>query len=650
MAEKGLAKKRDKKEYGSAAPKVISGTNKLKVASVDNELRTGALEGEELRKAALGWSKEEESSVKRSSKSKAVAFDEDLNLGALKNEVLRRADGIKLKERKSEAKQVSKSSTNAVEDDLSSGLLKNEVVRKGADDKSMGKQPASKQSSKLKDIDVDDDLKLGPLKEEVRRAVSGVKSMGKRSAARKGEEEGGATLIAEGEDSAMKESEKDNPTPVKRKRGADGEIVEAFWLSPEIGSSRLRPRKEVPAFRLVDLEDDDNDRVVGKRVKVYWSGSRKWFIGRIKAFDNEKRLHNILYEDGDREMLDLRKERFELEVMPADGFKVRTKPSSEKKVKNLDGDEVSTETLKEDTEMLDAYIEPEKKTPSEVCVKEMKGPEVSKEEDLVAAMVVDVPGKAEEVVVDEGRDVKEATQDIRLESTSQVKEKVSDDVEGSRKTAEDDSIKVQNAKSLKNTVSSNKRTTSGVSKTRSSESKNRKGTKEKEDWDANMGVTSHEDETKDNMLHVDINVGNSVETNYQEDGKTNSLAEEVREEKGVMLAESEHKTPDFNVEKREDDQLENQTDIFTNDAISRMTLSPNPQDLEDDMKDLAANKAVPVLQCKLTVENNAPEEDICGGENSTCEKTEKAKNTEGNKHAENLTQYVRRARSVAPTR
>ena len=109
-------------------------------------------------------------------------------------------------------------------------------------------------------------------------------------------------------------------------------MVQAFLSSMEISSSRLRPRKDVPTFQKVDSE-----RIVGKRVKLYWSGSRRWFVGLVKAFDLDERCHKIHYEDGEKEDLDLRQERFELEAYSGDGFNLKVEPKSEKKVKTRDG-------------------------------------------------------------------------------------------------------------------------------------------------------------------------------------------------------------------------------------------------------------------------------------------------------------------------
>ncbi|KAI3986483.1 hypothetical protein MKX01_037765 [Papaver californicum] len=95
------------------------------------------------------------------------------------------------------------------------------------------------------------------------------------------------------------------------------EVSEKPYMTlPEI----TRRRKEVPSFRKVELNESDFDRIVGKRIKVYWEGSRKWFTGRIESFHNEKKLHRVLYNDGDVEDLNLLIARFELEVFASEGF------------------------------------------------------------------------------------------------------------------------------------------------------------------------------------------------------------------------------------------------------------------------------------------------------------------------------------------
>uniref|UniRef100_A0A5B7B6G9 Uncharacterized protein n=1 Tax=Davidia involucrata TaxID=16924 RepID=A0A5B7B6G9_DAVIN len=47
----------------------------------------------------------------------------------------------------------------------------------------------------------------------------------------------------------------------------DWEIAQEFSSSPERSSSGLRPRKEFPYFRMIELNENDNKRIEGMRVK-----------------------------------------------------------------------------------------------------------------------------------------------------------------------------------------------------------------------------------------------------------------------------------------------------------------------------------------------------------------------------------------------
>ncbi|OMP08784.1 hypothetical protein COLO4_06117 [Corchorus olitorius] len=169
----------------------------------------------------------------------------------------------------------------------------------------------------------DDDLIIGSLPKEKMKKVSAGSSSGKRRHRKENLKEdskaeyskkeswsGKVLLAGNGKvelNTLLKEDGKNINTPTKQKK--DGEIVRSYLLSVE---------------------------KIGKRMKIYWSGSRRWFTGRIEAFDKKNRLDSILYEDGDKEVLDLRKERFELEVLPTDPFKLKSDSHSARKADGLD--------------------------------------------------------------------------------------------------------------------------------------------------------------------------------------------------------------------------------------------------------------------------------------------------------------------------
>lgn len=210
----------------------------------------------------------------------------------------------------------------------------------------------------------------------------------------------------------------DISTPLKKKQGADKEIARAFLSSADRSLSKLRKRKEVPSFRQVELDEDDGEKIVGMRVKVYWSGSKKWFVGRINSFDTQKGTHKIHYDDGDKEELDLGLERFELEIKPSDGFKVQNESRSKKKVKGLDGDklisELSTEvSAKKDQKQRRKSSKPRKSQKLKKVAEEsfsksqvIQNTNDKKTEGLILEMVADVlPEKVNGAVSDEGQNV-----------------------------------------------------------------------------------------------------------------------------------------------------------------------------------------------------------------------------------------------------
>ena len=55
------------------------------------------------------------------------------------------------------------------------------------------------------------------------------------------------------------------------------------------------------------------DALVGKQVKVYWSGDRRWYKGTVRGYD-VKKGHDIKYEDGEEKhhFLDGEDEKWQL--------------------------------------------------------------------------------------------------------------------------------------------------------------------------------------------------------------------------------------------------------------------------------------------------------------------------------------------------
>jgi hypothetical protein len=55
--------------------------------------------------------------------------------------------------------------------------------------------------------------------------------------------------------------------------------------------------------------EDDKSLYVGRSLRVYWPNEKEWYTGKIVSFDTEENTHGIVYEDGDKEELNLDKEK-----------------------------------------------------------------------------------------------------------------------------------------------------------------------------------------------------------------------------------------------------------------------------------------------------------------------------------------------------
>ncbi|KAK2641152.1 hypothetical protein Ddye_022915 [Dipteronia dyeriana] len=428
--------------------------------------------------------------------------------------------------------------------------------------------------NKSVEVTVGDDTTIGAIKNQIVRKLAGGRYEGEISTEQTSKSAGGVKIVTgefhvatyakcsmKGEHSVAKmsksdwikivteeevtetkpvmENEENIGTPVKRKRGADGEMVLTYFSSQERSSPRLRPRKEA-SFRMVDLDEDDDGRIVGKRIKVYWPESRKWFIGHIKAFNDKKRLHSILYDDGDKEELDLRNERFELEIMPTEAFSSKAKSTSKKKVWGSDGNKIGAIMLPKETfESDDAKVAVN--SPVSTKVGKRGSSKLRKNGTRVMRMDSNVfPHDHNKVITGENcaaeepvkqifdkeheerkslaEIAREATekleaQAIQLGPNSGVKKmgSCSDVGEGSNSIESDDSISVAYAKLVKKSVSLKKKI-QRTSNMNSSKLLSRKDNNEVEKLDAGMEVYEHgDDEVKMSKGHGDIIVNEAVE-------------------------------------------------------------------------------------------------------------------------------------------
>eukprot|EP00752_Nemacystus_decipiens_P016520 g14766.t2 len=119
---------------------------------------------------------------------------------------------------------------------------------------------------------------------------------------------------------APSSSSKASETPTKPKTGQDTKTVttpSTAGASPEQSSA-------------------DSEDFVGKRIRVFWKDDGRWFVGKVVDYSLGK--HTILYDDGDREKVVLKNEKFELVDEAKDEVIPHTKKRS-KVIRDDDDDE-----------------------------------------------------------------------------------------------------------------------------------------------------------------------------------------------------------------------------------------------------------------------------------------------------------------------
>lgn len=76
-------------------------------------------------------------------------------------------------------------------------------------------------------------------------------------------------------------------------------------------SQRKRASSDDDVFETPHGRKDYKEDLIGSRIKVWWPLDRKYYEGVISSFDASTKKHKVDYDDGDREVLNLRTEQWE---------------------------------------------------------------------------------------------------------------------------------------------------------------------------------------------------------------------------------------------------------------------------------------------------------------------------------------------------
>ncbi|KAJ0965897.1 hypothetical protein J5N97_027035 [Dioscorea zingiberensis] len=82
--------------------------------------------------------------------------------------------------------------------------------------------------------------------------------------------------------------------------------------SAKTKSHRKRTRAREEISEVEDNKEVMNESLVGSMIKVWWPDDRRFYRGRIEAFEPATQKHKVVYTDGDVEILLLKNERYEL--------------------------------------------------------------------------------------------------------------------------------------------------------------------------------------------------------------------------------------------------------------------------------------------------------------------------------------------------
>lgn len=77
--------------------------------------------------------------------------------------------------------------------------------------------------------------------------------------------------------------------------------------TPKTNSKRKRASGKEKGSGAKDFGED----VVGSKIQVWWPKDRRYYKGVVDSFDPAKKKHKVLYIDGDQEVLNLKKEKWE---------------------------------------------------------------------------------------------------------------------------------------------------------------------------------------------------------------------------------------------------------------------------------------------------------------------------------------------------
>ncbi|KAK9051851.1 hypothetical protein SSX86_028479 [Deinandra increscens subsp. villosa] len=149
-------------------------------------------------------------------------------------------------------------------------------------------------------------------------------------------------------------------------------------VNQKSGPVKKRKRRRISGLAKCTADDtgSHNKDLVGRHIRVWWPMDKAFYGGIVKSYDHQTKKHKVLYEDGDVEVLNLDKERWEFienEHRPKQVWSVTCQllfcRSSKKKIKSSGG----SKKTKESTDISPSSMTRGKRTPRKDLKQGKKG-------------------------------------------------------------------------------------------------------------------------------------------------------------------------------------------------------------------------------------------------------------------------------------
>ena len=111
--------------------------------------------------------------------------------------------------------------------------------------------------------------------------------------------------------------DEDDDDDVEEPQAASMEVLELDESQVAVEGESDAESEDAPPPPLADasvaMPADEAEALVGRRIRVWWEGDRRWFCGRVESYHALWQTHQVVYDDNDRRRYHLHTVRWELE-------------------------------------------------------------------------------------------------------------------------------------------------------------------------------------------------------------------------------------------------------------------------------------------------------------------------------------------------